>query len=51
MEDFIIAQSLEVINRWPSPATFVSDQGQESWIDLTLGSPQLSPREFLASPL
>ena len=43
MEDFIIAHSLEIINRWPSLATFVSDQGQESWIDLTLGSPQLSP--------
>ena len=43
MEDFILTQSLEVLNRWPSPATFVSEQGQESWIDLTLGSPQLSP--------
>ena len=34
---------MEVLNRWPSPATFISEQGQESWIDLTLSSSQLLP--------
>ena len=43
VEDFILSQSLEVMNRWPSPATFLSEQGQESWIDVTLSSSQLSP--------
>ena len=43
VEDFILSQALEVVNRWPSPATFTSEQGQESWIDVTLSSSQLMP--------
>ena len=43
VEDFILSQSMEVLNSWPSLATFISEQGQESWIDLTLSSPQLVP--------
>ena len=43
VEDFILSQALEVVNRWPSPATFISEQGQESWIDVTLSSSQLLP--------
>ena len=43
VEDFILSQSMEVLNSWPSLATFISEQGQESWIDLTLSSSQLLP--------
>ena len=25
VEDFILSQSMEVFNRWPSPATFISE--------------------------
>ena len=41
-EDFILDNHLIVQNRWPSPPTFVSDQGFASWIDATLSSPRLS---------
>ena len=38
VEVFILSQSMEVLNHWLNPATFISEQGQEFWIDLTLNS-------------
>ena len=43
LEDLIMSQSLEVLNRQPSPPTFVSDRGFEAWLDITLTSRQLRP--------
>ena len=43
VEDFILDNHLIVQNRWPSPPTFVSDQGFVSWVDATLSFPRLSP--------
>ena len=43
VEDFILQERLAVENQWPCPPTFHSEQGFQSWIDLTLTTPSLSP--------
>ena len=43
VEDFILQERLAVENQWPCPPTFHSEQGFQSWIDLTLATPSLSP--------
>ena len=42
IEDFILDNQLIVQNRWPSPATYTSDSGFQTWIDITLTSPRLT---------
>ena len=43
VEEFILAEHLMVENTWPCSPTFISEQGFEAWIDITLSSPHLSP--------
>ena len=47
MEDFIVTNDLAVHNTWPSPPTFISEQGFQSWVDATLSSQRLS--DFISS--
>ena len=43
VEDFILSEHLDVANVWPSPPTFTSEQGFESWIDVTLSFSPVTP--------
>lgn len=47
VKDFILSQSLDILNQWLSPATFISEQGQKSWIDMKLSFSQLLPLMIL----
>ena len=38
VEDIILHERLTVLNRWPCPATFHSEMGHQSWIDLSLST-------------
>ena len=42
VEDFILQERLSVANRWPSPPTFNSEMGFQTWIDITLTSSPLA---------
>ena len=42
VEDFILHNRLVVANQLPCSPTFHSDQGFQSWIDITLSTPALS---------
>ena len=42
VEDFILQDRLVVANQWPCPPTFHSDQGFQSWIDITISTPAMS---------
>jgi hypothetical protein len=43
VEDFVLTHQLLVMNKWPSPPTFISDQGFFSWIDATFASSKFAP--------
>ena len=47
VEDFIISQNLIIENTWPSPPTFSSELGFETWVDVTLTSSRL--HDFIQS--
>ena len=47
VEDFIISQNLIIENTWPSPPTFSSESGFETWVDVTLTSSRL--HDFIQS--
>ena len=47
VEDFIITHNLVVENTWPSPPTFSSELGFESWVDVTFSSSHL--HDFISS--
>ena len=38
LEDFILQESLTILNQWPCPPTFHLDMGHQSWIDLSLST-------------
>ena len=42
LEDFIVSCDLDILNDRGGPATFVSDVGDRTWIDLTLSTPCIS---------
>ena len=42
LEDFIVSCDLDILNDRGGPATFVSDVGERTWIDLTLSTPCIS---------
>ena len=42
LEDFILHERFTILNRWPCPATFHSDMGHQSWIDLSLSTAPLA---------
>lgn len=43
VEDFILHNRMDIANHSPCPPTYHSDQGFQSWIDLTISTPALSP--------
>ena len=42
LEELIVKLDLEILNKCTAPATFVSDTGNHSWIDITLASRSLA---------
>ena len=42
LEEFIATSDLDILNDPGGPATFVSDKGDRTWIDLTLSTPCIS---------
>ena len=42
LEDFIVSCDLDILNDQEGPATFISDVGDRTWIDLTLATPCIS---------
>ena len=42
LEDFILTENLDILNDRGGPATFASDMGDHTWIDLTLSTPSVT---------